>query len=608
MALARVQYTQQVAGNKNFTVPFPYISRDHIFVSVNGTDVDFSWLNSTTVQLTNAPAEGDLVDIRRETERVNLLVDFQDASTITEEQLDLSAKQAFFIAQEAFDATGATLAVANDGSYSAQNRRLSNVGEPAKDSDAATQGWVKAQYQSGRDAHQERLKAEAARDAAQASESAAANSEANALSYRNTANSHRIAAANSASAAATSETNAANSAAAAKASEDDVAANAAAAANSASSAASSASSANTSKNSAASSASAAGSYANSANDSRAKASLWAEAAEDSAVEPGKYSAKHHAAKAAASASSAAMSATNAANYRDTANSHRLAAANSAAEAANSATASSNSASAASTSEANAANSAAEAAGYAAGVNLPSGLSQGGRILRQKGDETGLEYMDSYLDFGLGASAAPVLADFADNTVKTGFYRALGDGSTTPTPNCPPGSGNNLLSVFAVQLNGGAVHYIVKANAASDAGQKLWFGNAYTGTTVQWAEALNHTAFPFIDTNGWASLRVANSNGYIDFGPANASYAHIYTDRPTFYFNKDLRVNGNLVYHAGRKPSLSWGAVQITGYVNSMDGVLDWTAPNGTVVVGAYSYHSNSTEDRQWKFRYRSLSI
>jgi hypothetical protein len=394
MALARVQYTQQVAGNKNFTVPFPYISRDHIYVSVNGTDVDFSWLNSTTVQLTTAPVEGDLVDVRRETEKVNLLVDFQDASTITEEQLDLSAKQAFFIAQEAFDATGATLAVANDGSYSANNRKLSNVADPTLDTDAATQGWVKAQYQSGKDAHQERLKAEAARDAAQTSETNAANSEANALSYRNTANSHRIAAANSASAAATSETNAANSAAAAKASEDDVAANAAAAATSETNAANSATSAANSASSASSSASAAGNYATSADQSRAKASLWAEAAEDSAVEPGKYSAKHHAAKASSSASSASMSATNAANYRDTANDHRLAAADSAAQAASSATAASNSASAAATSETNAANSATEAAGYAAGVNMPSALGNGGKMIRQKADESGFEYFAS----------------------------------------------------------------------------------------------------------------------------------------------------------------------------------------------------------------------
>ena len=56
------------------------------------------------------------------------------------------------------------------------------------------------------------------------------------------------------------------------------------------------------------------------------------------------------------------------------------------------------------------------------------------------------------------------------------------------------------------------------------------------------------------------------------------------------------------------PTLKWGSVQITGYVNGMDAILDWTCPNGSVVVGAYSYHNNGTEDRQWRYRYRSITL
>lgn len=393
MALARVQYTQQVAGNKNFTVPFPYISRDHIYVSVNGTDVDFSWLNSTTVQLTTAPAEGDLVDVRRETEKVNLLVDFQDASTITEEQLDLSAKQAFFIAQEAFDATGATLAVANDGSYSAQNRRLSNVGEPEQPADAATMGWVMGQYNSGRDAHQERLRAEQARDASQASQNAAASSEAAALSYRNTANEHRIAAANSADAAAASEAAAKASEIAAKASEDDVASNATAAQTARNEAQGFRNESQTFRNTAVSSANSATISANDAQQSMAKAGLWAESPVDSPVEQGRYSSRHHATKASESAASAATSATNAMNYRDAANDHRIAASNSAGAAASSANAAASSASEAQSQAVRAETEADRAAGFAAGVNMPSASGNGGKRIRQRTDETGFEYAD-----------------------------------------------------------------------------------------------------------------------------------------------------------------------------------------------------------------------
>ncbi len=56
------------------------------------------------------------------------------------------------------------------------------------------------------------------------------------------------------------------------------------------------------------------------------------------------------------------------------------------------------------------------------------------------------------------------------------------------------------------------------------------------------------------------------------------------------------------------PTLKWGSVQITGYVNGMDAILDWTCPNGSVVVGAYSYHNNGTEDRRWRYRYRSITL
>lgn len=42
------------------------------------------------------------------------------------------------------------------------------------------------------------------------------------------------------------------------------------------------------------------------------------------------------------------------------------------------------------------------------------------------------------------------------------------------------------------------------------------------------------------------LTITGTGGYIQVGPQNASYAHIYTDRPTFYFNKALLVNGNQV--------------------------------------------------------------
>lgn len=65
--------------------------------------------------------------------------------------------------------------------------------------------------------------------------------------------------------------------------------------------------------------------------------------------------------------------------------------------------------------------------------------------------------------------------------------------------------------------------------------------------LTWANIDGETAN---SVNSWGGLRHQTNDGYIDFGPANTSWAHIYTDRPNFYFNKNLYVNNYLVWNAG----------------------------------------------------------
>jgi len=60
----------------------------------------------------------------------------------------------------------------------------------------------------------------------------------------------------------------------------------------------------------------------------------------------------------------------------------------------------------------------------------------------------------------------------------------------------------------------------------------------------WAQVTGKPAFLTkfsIPTGQWTRHQTAY--GYIDFGPVNASYAHIYTDRPAFYFNAPILVSG-----------------------------------------------------------------
>ena len=49
--------------------------------------------------------------------------------------------------------------------------------------------------------------------------------------------------------------------------------------------------------------------------------------------------------------------------------------------------------------------------------------------------------------------------------------------------------------------------------------------------------------------------------------------------------------------SGRKPS----NCEVTHYANGWDAAMDFTIPSNKVLTGAFSLHSNSKEDRRWKF-------
>jgi hypothetical protein len=99
--------------------------------------------------------------------------------------------------------------------------------------------------------------------------------------------------------------------------------------------------------------------------------------------------------------------------------------------------------------------------------------------------------------------------------------------------------------------------------------------------------------------GWGA-RIQTDSGYILFGPANGSYAHIYTDRGQFYFNKDILINNvQVVVNSG-----TWG-ISISGNADTVDGYHlnqdvtigaspTWTTGNfrGDINVGMWGNSSN----------------
>lgn len=74
------------------------------------------------------------------------------------------------------------------------------------------------------------------------------------------------------------------------------------------------------------------------------------------------------------------------------------------------------------------------------------------------------------------------------------------------------------------------------------------GSGTTSINVTIADDSHNHVWGNIDgasVNAWGGLRHSTAYGYIDFGPANTSYAHIYTDRPAFYLNKGLIASAGL---------------------------------------------------------------
>jgi len=89
----------------SFAVPFPFITRSHVHVSVNGNPVSFTWISDGLINISPAPAATAPVEIRRKTSQEQRLVDYSNGSTLTERDLDLGDLQSFYIAQEALDFT-----------------------------------------------------------------------------------------------------------------------------------------------------------------------------------------------------------------------------------------------------------------------------------------------------------------------------------------------------------------------------------------------------------------------------------------------------------------------------------------------------------------------
>jgi hypothetical protein len=146
MAFARDSYTA-TGGQTDFTITFPYLAEVDVLMFVNGTqlgqdaDADtssFQIVSGVTCRVGAGLTASDVVVIRRSSSQAARLVDYANASTLTENDLDDDSLQAFYMAQEAIDTAATALGLGSNDIWDATSLRIENVTDPTAAQDAAT--------------------------------------------------------------------------------------------------------------------------------------------------------------------------------------------------------------------------------------------------------------------------------------------------------------------------------------------------------------------------------------------------------------------------------------------------------------------------------------
>ena len=147
---ARVSYTGN-GSNTSFAIPFSYIDSTHIEAYIDGVQTSAFTISTSTLTFTSAPANGAIVLIKRNTPKNARIIDFTDGSVLTEADLDKSADQNFYVAQEVVDDGQSHLALATDDKFDAQSKIIKNVANPVNNNDAVNKTYLENTWLSTSD-------------------------------------------------------------------------------------------------------------------------------------------------------------------------------------------------------------------------------------------------------------------------------------------------------------------------------------------------------------------------------------------------------------------------------------------------------------------------
>jgi hypothetical protein len=206
------------------------------------------------------------------------------------------------------------------------------------------------------------------------------------------------------------------------------------------------------------------------------------------------------------------------------------------------------------------------------------------------------------DVGIGTTAPGSKLDIADAATAAGAqFLRVGDDSFLTDIDVA-----NTLGVYGVQdstqgkiklgsagptLSGASGNLTLSGNlTVSGTGTSIFSGTASVNAAI-----IRGSAAAGVDGEvhlGAAGdvLRVQTESGWVDIGPANTSWAHISTDRASFYFGDPIAVNGILrsyndgYFNLGNSSTGRWGTI----YGQNLNISVDATISGDLTVNGTLS--------------------
>lgn len=140
-----------INGQTEFTIPFEFLARKFVVVTLLGVDrlplvlnTDYRFVSVNRIQLLSPVPDGyPNIELRRLTSATDRLVDFHDGSILRAYDLNLAQIQTMHVAEEARDLTADNIGVNDNGDLDARNRKIVNLANGTEPNDAVNLGQLR---------------------------------------------------------------------------------------------------------------------------------------------------------------------------------------------------------------------------------------------------------------------------------------------------------------------------------------------------------------------------------------------------------------------------------------------------------------------------------